>query len=205
MIINNFSIQKKNSVEKRLCLTPGCISAASSILNRMDADVEPCDNFYEFACGKYIRDVTAIIPDEKLTVDAFSTVSDEIEIQLKTIINEPVRANESRAFTLAKRLNASCMNRTAVDALGLKPMTDILDSYGGWPVVNGTAWNENSWDWIETIEKMRKTGLTTGYVLSTSIGPNFKNSTMHTLRVSFLWSFGDFFFFEFQQKFNSFL
>lgn len=174
-------------------MTPGCISAASSILNRMDTDVEPCDNFYEFACGKYIRDVAATIPDEKLTVDAFSTVSDEIEIQLKLIINEPVRANESRAFTLAKRLNASCMNRTAVDALGLKPMQDILDSFGGWPVVNGTAWNENGWDWIETIEKMRNIGLTTGYVLSTSIGPNYKNSTMHTLRVSFPCSFRFFF------------
>lgn len=150
----------------------------------MDENVRPCDDFYGFACGKYIRDITATIPDEKLTVDAFSTVADEIEIQLKTIINEPVSANESRAFTLAKRLNASCMNRTAVEALGLKPMKDILDSYGGWPIVKGNAWNENEWDWMDTIGKMRRTGLTTSYVLSTTIGANFKNSSMHTLRVS---------------------
>lgn len=164
-------------------MTPGCINTASSILNRIDSDVQPCDDFYEFACGKFIRDVTVTIPDEKLTVDTFSTIADEIEIQLKTIINEPIRANESRAFILAKRLNASCMNRTAVEALGLQPMKEILDSYGGWPVTKGDEWDEKSWDWIETIGKMRRTGLTSGYVLSTSIGANFKNSTMHTLRV----------------------
>lgn len=149
----------------------------------MNADVPPCNNFYEFACGNYIRDITATLPDEKLTVDTFSTVADEIEIQLRTIMNEPVHANESKAFTLAKRLNASCMNRTAVEALGLRPMIDILNSYGGWPVVKGAEWDEKSWDWIQTIGKMRRTGLLTGYILSTSIGANFKNSSMHTLRV----------------------
>lgn len=165
-----------------MCLTPGCINAAAKILNSIDESVHPCDNFYEFACGNFIKNT--YIPDGKLAIDTFSDVSDKIEIQLKTILNEEIQANESKAFTLAKRLNKSCMNRTAVEALGLRPMKEILSSYGGWPAVLGQDWNETEWDWIDTIGKMRTTGLTTNYVLSTSIGPNFKNSSMRTLRVS---------------------
>lgn len=168
---------------KNLCVTPGCINAAASILNRMDTTIKPCDNFYDFACGKFVKDTLATIPDDKLTVDMFSSVSDRIELQLKAIVNEPIRANESKAFTLAKRLNASCMNRTAVEIFALKKMNEILDSYGGWPVIKGINWNENAFELINVIGKMRATGLATSYLFSLSIGANFKNSSMRTLRV----------------------
>lgn len=150
----------------------------------MDTSVKPCDDFYDFACGRFVRETLATIPDDKLTVDMFSEVSDRIELQLKTIVNEPIRANESKAFTLAKRLNASCMNRTAVETLGLKQMNAILDSYGGWPVVKGNAWDEGAFDLIKMVAKMRSTGLATSYLFSLSIGSNFKNSSMQTLRVT---------------------
>lgn len=35
-----------------VCLTPGCVHAASKMLEQMDPLVEPCDDFYNFACGK---------------------------------------------------------------------------------------------------------------------------------------------------------
>lgn len=31
-----------------ICLTPGCVHAASKILKKIDEEVEPCDDFYKF-------------------------------------------------------------------------------------------------------------------------------------------------------------
>lgn len=32
----------------KVCLTPGCIHAASSMLQKMDTKINPCDDFYKF-------------------------------------------------------------------------------------------------------------------------------------------------------------
>lgn len=31
-----------------VCLTPGCISTAASIFEKMDEKIDPCDDFYAF-------------------------------------------------------------------------------------------------------------------------------------------------------------
>lgn len=164
-----------------LCLTSGCIATASRILNAMDSSVEPCDDFYQFACGKFVRET--YIPDDKLTVDTFNRLADQIDIQLRTIIEADIAANESKVFKLVKKMYKSCMNRTAVEALGLDAFKQIISNIGGWPAVEGESWNETAWDWIDAIHMMRQIGLTTNYLLSTSVGAHLKNSTKRSLRV----------------------
>lgn len=38
------SVKNKNE-EQEICLTPGCVHAASLMLDQMDEAVEPCDDF----------------------------------------------------------------------------------------------------------------------------------------------------------------
>lgn len=149
----------------------------------MDLTAEPCEDFYQFSCGNFIR--STFIPDDKLAVDTFSSLSDQIDIQLRTIIEEEILPNESKVFTLAKKLHRSCMNRTAVEQRGLEPFKNILKSIGGWPAIEGDNWNEDQWDWIQSVQKMRNLGLTTNYLFAASVGAHLKNSSRRSLRVSF--------------------
>lgn len=169
------------NVGRRLCLTGGCITAASQILNSMDSSVEPCDDFYSFACGNFVK--STYIPDDKLTVDTFTALADQIDIQLRTIIEDEIDPNESKVFSLVKKMHRSCMNRTAVEAMGLEPFIKILRQIGGWPAVEGEQWNEQDWDWIKKVRIMRDIGLTTSYLVSTSVGAHLKNSSTRALRV----------------------
>lgn len=152
-------------------------------MSYLDENVDPCDNFYEFACGNYLRDT--VIPEDKVTVDSFSAVRDLVQEQLRTIINEPVQANESKPFRLAKNFNLACLNKDVIEERGIKPLADILESYGGWPVVKGDSWSDAIFDWVEVIKKFRRMGLDTYIVFSFSVQTDLKNSTRRVMDVSY--------------------
>lgn len=169
-----------------MCYTSGCISSAAQVLAAMDQKVEPCNDFFQFACGNY--ELNTFIPDDKIVVDTFSTLTDHIDIQLRTIIEEEIDPNESRVFALVKKLHRSCMNRTAVEERGLEPFKRMLLKIGA-PAIEGNQWNESAWDWIESLHNMNEFGLTTNYILATSVGAHLKNSSVHVVQVSGKWGF----------------
>lgn len=41
------------------------IVLASEMLKGMNRNVDPCDNFYEFVCGNFIKET--VIPDDKVS------------------------------------------------------------------------------------------------------------------------------------------
>lgn len=103
----DFTKSSKNDEE--VCLTPGCVHAASKMLEQMDMGVEPCDDFYSFACGQFVEDT--IIPDDKVSVNAFSVISDKLQEQLRTIITAPVEDDDIEPFKMVKKLYSACMNK----------------------------------------------------------------------------------------------
>lgn len=93
-----------------ICLTPGCVHAASKMLEQLDPTAEPCDDFYEFSCGTYLEET--MIPDDKVSVNAFSVISDKLQEQLKTIITAPIEDEEIEPFKMVKKLYLACMNKS---------------------------------------------------------------------------------------------
>lgn len=76
----------------------------------MNPDVEPCDDFYKFACGGFLD--TTIIPDDKTTVNTFSLIVDDLEEQLRSSIEQESLPNEPKPFKLAKDFYKACMNKS---------------------------------------------------------------------------------------------
>lgn len=173
------STNNKNNV----CLTPGCVHAASNALDSLDFSVEPCDDFYNFACGTFLKNT--VIPDEKVAVNTFSIIGDKLQEQLRTLIVEEPRPDESKPFTLAKSLYKACVNKTLIEERGVKPLIDVSDKLGGWPAVVGDKWDvDNSWTWIEAVKKFRKVGYSMDYIFDLSVGIDLKNSEKRTIDVN---------------------
>lgn len=76
----------------------------------MDSEVEPCDDFYDFACGGFLK--STIIPDDKTSVNTFTEISDELQNQLRASIEEKSSPDEPKPFRLAKNLYKACMNKS---------------------------------------------------------------------------------------------
>lgn len=177
----------------------------------MDPDVEPCDDFYNYACGKFVKET--VIPDEKVSVNTFSVIGDRLQQQLRALVSDEISESEATPFKLAKNLYKLCMNKSMSEAMtlaqrsflrsslndtfsfspstarieekGIKPLLDILDNLGGWPVLKGQDWDlDSSWSWVKSVKDFRKNGYSTDYFFDFSIGSDLKNSTRRIIDVS---------------------
>ncbi|XP_037729955.1 neprilysin-2 isoform X1 [Drosophila subpulchrella] len=159
-----------------VCLTQECIHTASTVLRKMRPEVEPCDNFYEFACGTYLEEEN--IPDDKVSISTFSVISDKLQEQLKDIITAERPESEPKHFRLPNLLYKACMNKTLIETLGAEPITRVAEKLGGWPLIKGDSWNaDDSWTWQEQVKKFRSAGFSMDYIIDFSIGVDLQNST----------------------------
>uniref|UniRef100_A0A2K5C2B8 Membrane metalloendopeptidase like 1 n=1 Tax=Aotus nancymaae TaxID=37293 RepID=A0A2K5C2B8_AOTNA len=92
-----------------VCTTPGCVMAAARILQNMDPTTEPCDDFYQFACGGWLRH--HVIPETSSRYSIFDILRDELEVILKAVL-ENSTAKDRPAVEKAKTLYRSCMNES---------------------------------------------------------------------------------------------
>ncbi|KAJ8918489.1 hypothetical protein NQ315_008186 [Exocentrus adspersus] len=166
---------RDDNTERAVCLSPGCIHTASRVLEYMDASVDPCDDFYEFTCGNFLKKTN--IPDDKSSVTSFSIISDTLQEQLRSMIEEPVSRNEPKPFQLTKKLYRACMNKSLIENEGLDTMHSILTELGGWPVLEGPMWRESDFDWRKSVYKFRRVGYSVDYFIDFSVGVDVKNST----------------------------
>ena len=61
-------------------MTKDCVTAAARIISYMDPNIDPCDNFYEFTCGKFI-DNTNIL-EERSGVSTMDEIGVIIQIRI---------------------------------------------------------------------------------------------------------------------------
>lgn len=168
--------------EEFKCNSTGCMEAAALAKSFIDDSIDPCENFYQFACGNYIK-ITEI-PEGKGMVDTFTALGDLVQQQLHEVVMEPLQLNESRSFQLARDFHLACLNETIIEERGLSPLIDILDELGGWPVLEGDTWIEDAFNWTETLKKFRHIGLNTQVIFSLYLETDLRNSSKRVLYVS---------------------
>uniref|UniRef100_A0A8C8HLA1 Membrane metallo-endopeptidase-like 1 n=1 Tax=Oncorhynchus tshawytscha TaxID=74940 RepID=A0A8C8HLA1_ONCTS len=79
----------------------GPSNVSARLLQNMDATVEPCQNFYQYACGGWLE--RHVIPETSSRHSVFDILRDRLEIVLKG-------QTDRDAFKKAKTLYSSCMN-----------------------------------------------------------------------------------------------
>ncbi|ETV85511.1 hypothetical protein H257_03233 [Aphanomyces astaci] len=89
-----------------------------SVTKLIDYSANPCDDFYQYACGVWIND-TVIPPDESF-IDVFS----EIYIQNQAVLTKILSDNKPK---LGEFYN-SCLDTDTLSALGLAPLADSFEA-----------------------------------------------------------------------------
>lgn len=97
---------------QKYCTTASCVHAAAAVLDKLNAEVDPCDDFYEYACGNFAEELG--VPDEKTTIDTLNFISERVLEYILTLV-DPVEAvevkdNEPKPHILSKKFYRSCRN-----------------------------------------------------------------------------------------------
>lgn len=92
-----------------VCDTKACKDASDLMVSKIDSSVAPCDDFYNFACGNFIKNTK--IPADKTLVDAFDDVREILKDQLKSVITSPVEDGDIDATKAVKQLYTACMDQ----------------------------------------------------------------------------------------------
>ena len=111
----------------------GCINTAADLLNKLDLTADPCDDFYQFACGSFIRET--VIPDDRTRTSMFSILGDKLDVQVfvlvlvlvlvlmtiylplqvRSLLEEPIKPGDPKPFQMAKAVFHSCMDRETIE------------------------------------------------------------------------------------------
>uniref|UniRef100_F6XJH7 Membrane metalloendopeptidase like 1 n=1 Tax=Equus caballus TaxID=9796 RepID=F6XJH7_HORSE len=193
-----FSKEEKSIIERKpravkgpkdldeICTTPGCVMAAARIIQNMDTSKEPCDDFYEYACGGWLR--RHVIPETNSRYSVFDILRDELEVILKAVL-ENSNGKDRPAVRKAKILYRSCMNESVIEDRGSKPLLDILEVVGGWPVAMD-KWNDTvgpRWELEQQLAVMN-TQFNRRVLIDLFIWNDDQNSSRHIIYTSPPWA-----------------
>jgi len=163
---------------KDVCLDQGCVLAAADIINAMDEKINPCDDFYQFACNNWQK--KEFIPDDKSSVSMFGKLRDDLRLKLRILLES--QSNDTQEFMVkSKSFYKSCMNLKLLEKKGDQPLRDVIEKIGGWPVLGN--WNESKFDWVDQLIKFRELGLTHDMIFDLSVSQDYKNNTIRKIEL----------------------
>lgn len=150
--------------------------AQAKVMKRyMNTSVNPCDDFYSYSCGNWAK--YNEIPKDKVASDTFEILRESLDEALKNLLmsdenevakpkgrkqkrnhqrqRESTRLRRRNAETKAKNLFRSCMNYDTIEERGIQPLLDLLEKFGGWPLLDD-SWDEKNFDWLKLTAILRK-------------------------------------------------
>ncbi|KAK7478165.1 hypothetical protein BaRGS_00030612 [Batillaria attramentaria] len=147
------------------------------VSSKLDTSVDPCDDFYEFACGKWRESQT--LAADQIQRTFFTAAAQESS----DILREALRQNDPtapEAVLKTRMFFRSCENTDAIEERGPRPLKELLQSKGGntiFPTMN-PDWTDEKFSFTELVERVGSVGGLQAYSkILTLLGANETTAT----------------------------
>ncbi|XP_054009657.1 neprilysin-4-like isoform X1 [Hylaeus anthracinus] len=154
---------------------------AKIMLTYMDRGADPCEDFYQYACGNWARHNP--IPKDLAAYDTFEIIRKSLDFVLKELLDDPIsgdlETNTNDATVKAKQLYQSCMNYEILEQRMERPLIQLLDQLGGWPILRPN-WDPEKFDWLLLVAQLRL--YNNCILISEWVAPDIKNSEQYVIQ-----------------------
>ena len=129
------TIHRLNTSSQQYCTSKECVKVAASIISDLDEDVDPCEDFYHFSCGGWIKKNP--IPDGQSDWSMFKKLTEANELVIKNAL-ESGKFEPNSAKEKAQRYYNSCIDKKGtIEKVGGKPLLELMHSkVGDWQLLS---------------------------------------------------------------------
>lgn len=154
------------------------LTRAEDLFPYVNYSAEPCDNFYNFACGRF--ESVHPVPVTFTSWDEFIRLQKEIDEQLKELLKSGKSQGDSKSFVKAKRMYAGCMDSKLRDAKGVFPLRKIIK---GWPYKYDDEESSKitSTDWLKMANLIANYGVQ--FIFKLTIRADILNATRTSIYI----------------------
>ncbi len=101
-------MRKESKSSLDICTTRACKRAGKTIRDSIDSSVDPCDDFFAFACGGWLA--THTIPPEKARYYSYDGFDEELLENLREEMSEPSKVGDADSVIYASDLFKACID-----------------------------------------------------------------------------------------------
>ncbi|XP_068703187.1 endothelin-converting enzyme homolog isoform X1 [Montipora foliosa] len=165
--------------EPRVCNTATCLETAARLTRNMNESVDPCEDFFHFACDGWIRD-NPIPPSENEYITFIKKIQANNE-KLRNMLEDAIGDYEDPIMK-AKRYYRSCMDENEVERTTKDQVLELIRSFGSC-ALQGEDWAMSRWNWKTALLKIQKTFLHSAPLFTIDVSTNPRNSKKHIVMI----------------------
>ena len=157
------------------CSSLPCLSTAHRIVENLDLNQNPCENFYRYACGGWINN--HFLTPSQTSIGYFREIHQKNLMLLYKILSSP-SAIKSQSYMKLKGYFQSCMNTSNNENLARETLLTILEQMGFSPLFSG-HWSTENFNLVRSLVYVHKHKINPFFRMGITIDE--KNNHIHRI------------------------